>query len=84
MAVRALGGRYAEIRAGTANRAEPACHRIRRTRRGVVSGLARGLLEQRSGPMTPMQSEALKSAISQNGKAREGLRNFRAFQELFR
>lgn len=33
-------------------------------------------LESRSGPMAPLQSEALKSAIVQNGKAREGLRNF--------
>ncbi len=30
-----------------------------------------------------LQSEALKSAIAQNGKAREGLRNFQSVQELF-
>jgi type IV secretion system protein VirB4 len=40
------------------------------------------LLEQRSGPMNPLQAEAIKSPISQNGKAPEVLRNFRAFQEV--
>jgi type IV secretion system protein VirB4 len=39
------------------------------------------LLETRSGPMTPLQSEALKSAIPERQGAKD-LRNFRAFQEL--
>jgi type IV secretion system protein VirB4 len=83
MAVRALGGRYAEIRAGRPTGLNPlATESGERGEAWFLDWLV-ALLEQRSGPMTPLQSEALKSAISQNGKAREGLRNFRAFQELF-
>ena len=83
MAVRALGGRYAEIRAGRPTGLNPlATESGERGEAWFLDWLV-ALLESRSGPMTPLQSEALKSAISQNGKAREGLRNFRAFQELF-
>jgi type IV secretion system protein VirB4 len=83
MAVRALGGRYAEIRAGRPTGLNPlATESGERGEAWFLDWLV-ALLESRSGPMTPLQSEALKSAISQNGKAREGLWNFRAFQELF-
>ncbi|SEO37352.1 AAA-like domain-containing protein, partial [Gemmobacter aquatilis] len=83
MAVRALGGRYAEIRAGRPTGLNPLATEFGERGEAWVLDWLVALLEQRSGPMTPLQSEALKSAISQNGKARQDLRNFRAFQELF-
>jgi type IV secretion system protein VirB4 len=83
MAVHALGGRYAEIRAGRPTGLNPlATESGERGEAWLLDWLV-ALLESRSGPMSPLQSEALKSAIAQNGKARVGLRNFRAFQELF-
>ncbi len=83
MAVHALGGRYAEIRAGRPTGLNPlATESGERGEAWLLDWLV-ALLESRSGPMSPLQSEALKSAIAQNGKARIGLRNFRAFQELF-
>ena len=83
MAVQALGGRYAEIRAGRPTGLNPlATESGERGEAWLLDWLV-ALLESRSGPMSPLQSEALKSAIVQNGKARIGLRNFRAFQELF-
>jgi type IV secretion system protein VirB4 len=83
MAVQALGGRYAEIRAGRPTGLNPlATESGERGEAWLLDWLV-ALLESRSGPMSPLQSEALKSAIAQNGKARFGLRNFRAFQELF-
>jgi type IV secretion system protein VirB4 len=83
MAVAALGGRYAEIRAGRPTGLNPlATESGERGEAWFLDWLV-ALLEQRSGPLSPLQSEALKSAIAQNGKARVGLRNFRAFQELF-
>ena len=83
MAVAALGGRYAEIRAGRPTGLNPlATESGERGEAWFLDWLV-ALLEQRSGPLSPLQSEALKSAIAQNGNARVGLRNFRAFQELF-
>lgn len=83
MAVHALGGRYAELRAGRPTGLNPlATDAGERGEAWLLDWLV-ALLESRSGPMTPLQSEALKSAIAQNGKAREGLRNFQSFQELF-
>jgi type IV secretion system protein VirB4 len=83
MAVHALGGRYAEVRAGWPTGLNPlATEAGERSEAWLLDWLV-ALLESRSGPMTPLQSKAIKSAITQNGKAREGLRNFRAFQELF-
>jgi type IV secretion system protein VirB4 len=83
MAVAALGGRYAEIRAGRPTGLNPlATESGERGEAWCLDWLV-ALLEQRSGPLSPLQTEALKSAITQNGKARVGLRNFRAFQELF-
>jgi type IV secretion system protein VirB4 len=83
MAVEALGGRYAEIRAGRATGLNPLASEVGERGEAWLLDWLVTLLEARSGPMTPLQSEALKSAIAQNGKAREGLRNFQSFQELF-
>jgi len=83
MAVHALGGRYAEVRAGRPTGLNPLATEAGERGEAWLLDWLVALLESRSGPMTPLQSEALKSAIAQNGKAREGLRNFRAFQELF-
>jgi type IV secretion system protein VirB4 len=83
MAVQALGGRYAELRAGRPTGLNPLATEAGERGEAWLLDWLVALLESRSGPMTPLQSEALKSAISQNGKAREGLRNFQSFQELF-
>ena len=83
MAVHALGGRYAEIRAGRATGLNPLATESGERGEAWLLDWMVALLESRSGPMSPLQSEALKSAITQNGKARLGLQNFRAFQELF-
>ncbi|HAY05677.1 MAG TPA: type IV secretion system protein B4 [Hyphomonas sp.] len=83
MAVHALGGRYAEVRAGRQTGLNPLATEAGERGEAWLLDWLVALLESRSGPMTPLQSEALKSAIAQNGKAREGLRNFQSFQELF-
>ena len=83
MAVHALGGRYAEVRAGRSTGLNPLATEAGERGEAWLLDWLVALLESRSGPMTPLQSEALKSAIAQNGKAREGLRNFESFQELF-
>ena len=83
MAVRALGGRYAEIRAGRPTGLNPLATEAGERGEAWLLDWLVALLESRSGPMSPLQSEALKSAIAQNGKARNGLRNFQSFQELF-
>lgn len=83
MAVEALGGRYAELRAGRPTGLNPlATEDGERGEAWLLDWLV-ALLESRSGPMIPLQTAALKSAIAQNGRAARRLRNFRAFQELF-
>lgn len=83
MAVQALGGRYAEVRAGRPTGLNPLATEAGERGEAWLLDWLVALLESRSGPLTPLQSEALKSAIAQNAKAREGLRNFQSFQELF-
>ena len=83
MAVHALGGRYAGIRAGRLTGLNPLGSETGARGAAWLLDWLSALLEHRGAPLTPLQSEALKSAIAQNGAAREGLRNFRAFQELF-
>ncbi len=83
MAVHALGGRYAEVRAGRPTGLNPLATEAGERGEAWLLDWLVALLESRSGPMTPLQSEALKSAIAQNAKAHEGLRNFQSFQELF-
>lgn len=83
MAVHALGGRYAEVRAGRPTGLNPLATEAGERGEAWLLDWLVALLESRSGSMTPLQSEALKSAIAQNCKAREGLRNFQSFQDLF-
>lgn len=83
MAVQALGGRYAELRAGRPTGLNPLATEAGERGEAWLLDWLVTLLEARSGPMTPLQTEAIKSAIAQNGQAREGLRNFASFQELF-
>jgi len=83
MAVQALGGRYAELCAGRPTGLNPLATETGERGAAWLLDWLVALLEGRSGPMTPLQTEAIKSAIAQNGRARAGLQNFRAFQELF-
>ncbi|NBZ89210.1 VirB4 family type IV secretion system protein [Stagnihabitans tardus] len=83
MAVQALGGRYAELRAGRPTGLNPLATETGERGEAWTLDWLVALLEQKAAPLTPLQSEALKSAIAQNAKAGNSLRNFRAFQELF-
>ena len=82
MAITAMGGRYAEIRAGHPTGLNPLL-----TEQGVrgeawlMDWLAR-LVERGGVDLTPQQAEALKSAVRQNGQATAELRTFRHFEEL--
>jgi len=83
MAVHAIGRHYAKVRAGRATGLKPLATEAGERGKAWLLDWLVALVETRSGPMTPLQSEALKSAIVQNGKTRQGLRNFQSFQELF-
>ncbi|WP_444451315.1 VirB4 family type IV secretion system protein (plasmid) [Rhodobacter capsulatus] len=79
MAVHALGGRYAvEIRGRPTGLNPLATEAGERGEAWLLDWLV-SLLESRSGAMTPLQSEAIKSAIAQNGKAR-GFATFAPFR----
>ncbi|MBC7142363.1 MAG: DUF87 domain-containing protein, partial [Rhodobacteraceae bacterium] len=79
MAVHALGGRYAEVRAGRPTGLNPLGTEAGERGEAWLLDWLSALLEHRGPQLTPLQSEVLKSAIAQNGKARTGLQNFRAF-----
>ena len=83
MAVQALGGRYAEVRAGRPTGLNPLATEDGERGEAWLLDWLSSLLENRAGALSPLQALAIKSAIHQNGKARSSLRNFRAFQELF-
>lgn len=83
MAIHALGGRYAELRAGRPTGLNPLASETGARGEAWLLDWMGALLEHRGAALTPQQSEALKSAFAQNGIAEQHLRNFAAFQELF-
>ena len=82
MPVAAMGGTYAQIRAGQATGFNPLLtERGERGEAWLLDWLV-ALLERTGPKLTPQQSTALASAIRQNMNAPENLRNFRQFQTL--
>lgn len=82
MVVQALGGRYAEIRAGRATGLNPLGSETGPRGEAWLLDWLSALLESGGPRLTPHQSEELKRAIRQNAAVPEGLRNFRDFRTL--
>jgi type IV secretion system protein VirB4 len=82
MVVHALGGRYAEIRAGRATGLNPLATETGPRGEAWLLDWLSALLESGGTRLTPHQSEELKRAIRQNASVPEALRNFRDFRTL--
>lgn len=83
MAVSAMGGRYATIRAGQGTGLSPLqTEGGDRGRAFLVDWLA-SLMERDGTILTPAQSNLLKNAIRQNNEATASLRTFDQFATLF-
>ncbi|REG28213.1 type IV secretion system protein B4 (plasmid) [Paracoccus versutus] len=80
--VAALGGRYAQILAGRPTGLNPLLTESGPRGEAWQMDWLSALVERAGGHLTPQQSEALKSAVRQNGIAPAELRNFEKFQEL--
>lgn len=80
--VTALGGRYAEILAGQPTGLNPLLTESGPRGEAWQMDWLSTLVERGGQKLTPQQSEALKSAIRQNGQAPAELRDFRHFQDL--
>lgn len=83
MAVTALGGRYAGIRAGQPTGLNPLATEDGARGAAWLIDWISALLESRGAALSPQQSDMLKRAIRQNGAVDPSLRNFRDFQALF-
>ncbi|VVS98239.1 putative Type IV secretion system protein B4 [Roseovarius sp. EC-HK134] len=82
MAVRALGGRYNEIRAGVATGLNPLMTEIDERGRAWLSDWLATLLT-RNGALTGEQSRHIQSAVGQNAEAGAALQRFASFETLF-
>ena len=82
MAVTALGGRYAEIKAGRPTGLNPLASETSVRGEAWLLDWLSALIEQGGARLTPMQSDELKRAIRQNANVTPELRNFRDFQTL--
>ena len=82
MAVRALGGRYNEIRAGVPSGLNPLDTEIDERGRAWLSDWLSTLLS-RGGTLTGEQSRHIQSAVAQNAHAEGSLRRFASFETLF-
>lgn len=82
MVVQALGGRYAEIRAGRATGLNPLATETGPRGEAWLLDWLSALLESSGTRLTPHQSEELKRAIRQNASVPMELRNFRDFRTL--
>ncbi|WP_299913213.1 type IV secretion system protein B4 [uncultured Paracoccus sp.] len=80
--VTALGGSYAVILAGQPTGLSPLLTETGPRGEAWQMDWLSTLVERGGAPLTPQQSEALKSAIRQNGQAPAELRDFRHFQDL--
>ncbi|WP_299912910.1 zonular occludens toxin domain-containing protein [uncultured Paracoccus sp.] len=82
MAVAALGGRYAEIKAGEPTGLNPlATEHGPRGEAWLMDWLAT-LVERGHDVLSPHQADSLKHAVRQNGQAAQGLRTFEHFITL--
>lgn len=82
MAVRALGGRYNEIRAGVATGLNPLMTEIDERGRSWLSDWLATLFSC-GGTLTGEQSRHIQSAVSQNAYAGGALQRFASFETLF-
>lgn len=82
MAIAAMGGRYAEIKAGQPTGLNPLLTEDgARGEAWLIDWLA-ALIERGGVTLSPQQADALKSAVRQNVNAPDNLRTFAHFQEL--
>jgi type IV secretion system protein VirB4 len=82
MAVRALGGRYKEIRAGVPTGLNPLATEVDERGRAWLSDWLSTLLT-RNGSLTGEQSRAVQNAVGQNANAGPALQDFASFETLF-
>ena len=82
MALRAMGGRYATIRAGHPTGLQPLVTETDARGRGWLVDWLSNLLE-RVSPLAPDQTRALARAVDQNAAVEPALRRFEHFVTLF-
>lgn len=82
MAVEALGGRYAPIRAGQGTGLNPLATETGARGEAFLLDWLTALIERGGGTLSPAQAAALKRAVRQNGEAPADLQNFTAFASL--
>ncbi len=82
LATKAMGGNFAEVRAGQPTGLNPLSSEIDTRGQDWLLRWMISLLEGTGTPLTPQQSAKLRNAIRQNAEAPEDLRNFAAFQDL--
>jgi type IV secretion system protein VirB4 len=82
MAIAAMSGRYAEVKAGELTGLNPlATESGPRGEAWLLHWLTR-LVESNGSPLSPQQADTLKSAVRQNSTAPDALKSFRHFQDL--
>lgn len=82
MAVEAMNGRYAEIRAGQPTGLNPLLTEDGKRGEAWLLDWLSNLAERGGAKLTPHQAEALKSAVRQNAAAPAELRTFSHFEDL--
>lgn len=83
MAVRALGGSYATVRAGKPTGLNPLQTEIDNRGQAWLADWLATLLERRDRPLTPVQTNRLQEVVRQNaGADHAGLRNWSDFASL--
>lgn len=82
MPIRAMGGTYAAVKVGEPTGLNPLLTESGPRGEAWLLSWFSALLESTGKTLTPMQSQALKSAIRQNASAPDNLRNFSEFVSL--
>ncbi|MBS1303276.1 hypothetical protein [Loktanella sp. SALINAS62] len=82
MPIRAMGGTYAAVKVGEPTGLNPLLTETGPRGEAWLLGWFSALLENTGKPLTPTQSQALKSAIRQNASAPDSLKNFSQFVSL--
>jgi len=82
MAIAALGGRYAEIKAGQATGLNPLLTENGARGEAWLMDWLANLVERHGERLTPQQADGLKTAVRQNGQASPELRTFGHFMTL--
>ena len=82
MPIRAMGGTYAAVKVGEPTGLNPLLTESGPRGEAWLLSWFSALLENTGKPLTPTQSQALKSAIRQNASAPDTLKNFSQFVSL--